>query len=503
MIPLILPGALFLISLYLRLAFISKGVYYPDCLTLVDASRQIVDAGNFVPYLTGNNLPVILGAGFIRLCRLFGQNDPVFAINLMSVVFSAFAVSALYFFCKTILDEWTALFASLSLMVLPLFLSLSTYGNSQAPALFFVLMGFSYLAEFKDHRIGTCLTSALFFGLAGACRPQDILFLAIAISSLFLVAVEDRSSGGRSLSVWDKVLLFVCFWVTVIFCILLVAIPFQFQVAAAPAAGFLVQLASLCGLYAHHMAKLCDHFAFSSLTLWWVLGPMALVVFAGGFLLVRSFVGVFVVLMLWCIIPWVIYSCIIPNTMYVQRYYLISLVPLMVMQGYALKAISQKCGKIVSVIVVSCFVVLLLVQFDRSLKVLAFRHSRAVSEDFGRWIGQKTEEDALIICRDENIFITTYGKRAIMLLPSAQGTVWGHHYQRWLAEKMTSHRQLYVVVPPPYAMLDEDIGFIDYLKRNYRLEVVGTEYFEFWANSLMELCIIPERLYRISPVSGG
>ena len=169
---LLIPLALFLVSFLLRLFLTSKGSYHLDCLNLAILAERSLDTGSLQSQFgPGYPVAVLLSAFFIFVSRIFSQNDPVIAVNLMSVVSSALCIPALYVIAEKLFGRLPAFLSAVIFSVTPIFLSISIYGKSHAPSLFFLLTGICFLLSFLETREKkTLVISSIFIGLMGASR---------------------------------------------------------------------------------------------------------------------------------------------------------------------------------------------------------------------------------------------------------------------------------------------------------------------------------------------
>jgi len=175
---------LILFSFVIRFALISKGPYHVDCLSLAMVSQHLAD--NFQlkhQFGSGYPLTVILGALFIAFTRLFQITDPVYSVNLMSVVLSSLSVGVFYVLVERLLNKRTAVFAAVAFSLSPIFLGISVYGKSHIPSLFFLLLSVYFLTRNgEDRTIKDFWLSAVFMGFMGACRLQDMVLVAPAVT---------------------------------------------------------------------------------------------------------------------------------------------------------------------------------------------------------------------------------------------------------------------------------------------------------------------------------
>jgi len=187
-----IPALLLLISLIIHLSLISKGPVSVDCLNLaINSKATLLD--HHLHYLEGSGYPlmVLLGSIFIAAGKCIGIADPVVAVNFVSVVFSSFAILTLYLLVKKICDPLTAILASTILLFNPIFLDISIYGMSHAPALCFLLLGLLSLLRFQtNNKTSDLLLCSLCLGFMGATRLQDLIVTLPAITFVFFIGLK-------------------------------------------------------------------------------------------------------------------------------------------------------------------------------------------------------------------------------------------------------------------------------------------------------------------------
>lgn len=185
---------LFFLSFWLRLSFISKGPYHEDALRLViSAQKTLATLKLHYLHFPGSPLTVIIATLNIFLFKLFSIDDPVFAVNFMSVFFSSLCVVMMFLVVREILDDLTAVISSLLLIVLPPFLSASLYGKDHAPAIFFALLStYLMLKYLSSRRLILLVYSGLALGFCGGARLSDLLII-VPLSSLFMLPPRGKN----------------------------------------------------------------------------------------------------------------------------------------------------------------------------------------------------------------------------------------------------------------------------------------------------------------------
>jgi len=403
-----IPFLLFFLSLLLRLSLISKGPFNGDCLGLAITSETLLN-GHQLNYLFGSGLPmtIILGAFFVWITKLFSIHDPVFAVNLMSVFFSSLCVPANYFFTKKLLNKKTALFSSMLLSVYPIFMAISVYGNSHAPSLFFLLAGLTALLTYQEaQKRHYLILSAVCLGLMGATRLQDMAIMTIPLSYLFFIQNKKIGFTQSSVSIAKSLAIF---WSIVLLTVLIFYIPaFLKQSSFDFSQSFHYQIIESFRWFFSSLLSKSLRYITSSVT---PLGCL-LVIFGFLFLLKKEPLK-FWFCVLWFVIPFFFFGNL---TFKVPRFFAVASIPLIIAQGYMLsiflsqKTIARFCSLFI-------FSLLIFLTFQNIYPIVKFRHHHELLPDFYKWVAQETGPEAIIIERDNGLFIEYYGHQRVMNPP--------------------------------------------------------------------------------------
>ena len=492
---LILAGVFFL-SLALRFALISKGPYNLDTLNLAIKAQETLKTGR-LQHLFGSGYPltVLLGALFILVTKMSGGADPVYAVNLMSVVLSALSVALLYRIADNLFGFWAAVFASVSFSLCPIFLSLSVYGKSHAPGMFFLLLSVLFLLRFLRQPCRRDLVfSAVFFGAMGAARLQDmfLLFPAMGFGVLFGQFLEPGFPfrGGR------KNLKFLA-----VFCL----------VAGGTAAAFhLPYILQKGGEYN------------SNVQLFWKLGfkdlymgffsplllmagqhlvdnftwPGLVTILTGFFLICRKNLSFGIFLLLWVFGPLFFYG----NHRFIinPRFLVVILPPLVLCQGYVLGTWSLKF-RTARFVMIPVFFSMLFLTVSQVYPALKFRHDHALLPDFVRWVAASVEPDAQVIVADEALFYRYYTNCRVFYRPA--------HPIRTTQEELDQFKQtvdalldqnipVYITTASLFAY-DRDRHFSDFFMSQYEGELIGSHDYEDWHLGSATTQVFLFDLYRV------
>lgn len=180
---------IFFFSFILRLFLISAGPYHIDCLALSINAQKTLDTFAFEhQFGPGYPLTIITGSMFLAFLRLFSLDDPVLAVNFMSVTLSSLTVLVFYHFLKNTINARAGMYGALFLSLHPIFLSLSVYGNSHIVCVFFLILSLYFLTcPFLKARY---IYFSLALGLMGAGRVQDMVLMIIPIGLFWLFRKE-------------------------------------------------------------------------------------------------------------------------------------------------------------------------------------------------------------------------------------------------------------------------------------------------------------------------
>ena len=436
-------------------------------------------------------MTAIFGAVFVGLAKIFNVTDPIIAVNFMSVFFSALCVPFFYFSVYKLFDKKTALISSIIFSIKPSFLAISVFGNSHSPFLFFMFLGFYFLFSYTDkNKTKNFFISALFFGLMGAARLQDLVPLLLPI--LFWVIIKTKEYNQEQ---WIKnSSVFVMILITTI---LLFYIKLLIHIKPAPS-GYIFS-----DYFVSHIFETIKHthldrfpimielFLFSQT----LVGLIAVI--AGGILLFQKSKKMFLFLMLWAFIPFAIYTCLAYAR---PRSFIVPSVALIIMQGYFLANFFKE-KKMLNLLAIGLLLVSVSLNFSRIVPILDFRHKNEMLPDFYRWIGHNTEKNAVILERDNSAFIRYYGKRTPMRPPADM-------FKLEPQKLKTFEKKLNALLDQGIPVYTTESGIIahapktvatlkKFFNQNYDLVYVGKKKFEDWHLGCLVHHIASNRIFKI------
>lgn len=492
-VQLFVMALLFVGSLWIRLSLISKGPYSVDTLNLAIKAEQLVTTLQLsYSYGSGYPLTIFCGGFFVALAKITGIHDSVIAVNFMSVFMGAACVPLLYGLVDKLIDRTTGLFAALFLSVSPIFLAVSTYGLSHAPALFFLLLGIYLLLAYRDSRqTWLFVGSAMAVGFLGAARMQNLILMAPLVGFLLW-----SISSGRRIKVFMNYALIALFSMGIFY------LPyFLGEYRDAYLAQIVrykddsvIQHASI-GLLFKPFLNIVYHIIHSFTPLGFVL--MAI----GTWLLGKSDNrnGYFAVL-IWLVVPVILYSRLYTL---VPRFLTIIHPPLCIVMAYFCSYYFRE-GRVMRFLSVTLVATMLFGMVGIVYPVLKNRHHQAVIPEYVRWVVKNVPDNARIVTVDDSLFFIYYSNLELLSRFHAQyrTDLTAHtQFQRELNELLRKDIPVYITEHGLYNY-DPHGEFSGMVQGAYRLESVGVRTYEFWQESCWQSGRYPRQLYRILPKAG-
>ena len=493
---------LFLAGLCLRAALVSQGPYHSDTLSYANSVKSTVEQKRLVG-MHGHGYPLtaLLGAVFYKWTAPWWGGDPVRAINVLNVIWSAAAFFPFYYLAVAFLSRPGAAVASLLFIVNPLLLSVSVYGNSHAPALLFSLLSLCFLiAHKKSGQFGPLFWSSLFFGLTGAARIQDAVVLIAPwaycfFSSRMLTSSSQspESSTRNAAGVFLAVAGFATGIVLLFYIILKsgrTASPFDARLLTF---NLIEPYAEIVSLYHLRMSLgyLIDIFS--------VPGIVAAVL--GAVVLLYSNRSLAVFLLLWFLVPFAFFG---NHFMVTPRWLVPAVIPVLLAETAFFLRMFFSSSRPVRGAAVLIFCGLLTLSLTQIVPVLWFRHRQAITPEYARWIGTVTEPDAVIIVGDDGPFIGWYGDRRTIRQIVTDTTYFQKadtlrrelkEYKRKLNDYLNKGTPVYIT---EIGLKSNNQGvFYLFLTKYFRLKYVGEAAFEVWHRSCLHQQILKIKLYQI------
>lgn len=458
----------------------------------------------------GFPLTVMLGALSLSFLRLFSVNDPVFAVNFMSVIFGSLSVGVFYLWVKKCLNMKTALFGSLLFSVSPIFWGLSVYGKSHTPCVFFLLTGLYLWARAAEQRsVRLLVLGAISLGFMGAARVVDLGLLLIPL--LFYVTTLPKPLGRKTNAGSDatsarsagpglfdrKGFRVGISCLTIVGIMFILYLPLLIGQDLATRQSFFLNDVRV-GLWENFMGL-------ASPRLWTALQFLRIDSSVIGMILV--WVGLFFLLlrqraMGGFLILWMLFTLLFYGNLHMtvtSRYFVILTPALYAALGYALACLAN--GRMLKTALASLLLIALCVRSVIFMyPLLQARHRHAILPAFTRWVARTVPAGSVIICADESAFFKYYTPLRVMgrpldLFGYAPETL--KDYQNRLDTLLAAGMPLYIHEGSLYAYNPDD-QFREFFLKHYTLTYQGTHLYEDWHAGFLKQQVYPFALYRVT-----
>jgi hypothetical protein len=337
--------------------------------------------------------------------------------------------------------------------------------------------------------------SALFLGLAGATRLQDVCLMSAAL--LFLFFAPPGASRAGTLNPAPSVFPRFLIWAgTGLAVAIAFHVPFFLQENQDV---YMNQLRRFwaAGLTDNYLGVASSRLLLSGVYLVKSMTEVGMLLSLLGLAALafrRWRVAVF--FLLWIAVPTLFYGNL--NTTSTSRFFVLVLPPLCLALGYGLSGLVRKgkaflfAGFVVFIIIIS-----LLVQY--MLPKLWFRHTTAALPEYCLWVGRVTEPEAVIISGDEALFMIFYSGRKTLVRPRSFGLLSDAQtgaFKDSVDDYITRGRPVYITAPALYSH-DKEKHFSAALDAAFRLVPVGQHIYEDWHLGSMALQIHHFVLYKV------
>jgi hypothetical protein len=496
-----IPVLIVLASFLLRWSLISKGPYNVDTLRLAIAAQETLQTFQ-LSYLNGPGYPlaVIFGTIFVFLGKILGVEDPVIAVNFVSVVFGTLCVWAYYELIKRLIDQRSASFSAIMFSICPIFLGLSVYGMSQVVALYFGLQGMVYLVEhLRLGKYKPLILAVVMLGLMGASRIQDLVLMAIPLSVLYFCGRKAFSDRRPALGEQWMVLGLCAVGVGMIVAVFHLPYLFsQFKNNYTNQLRVFYDITWTTNFMGIFSSRLLWNVAFiiDSLTM---LGFLISLVGLGTLARVRPYIAAF--LGIWILVPLLFYGNL--HSGINPRYMLLVLCPLVAGQGFLLAMVGNwgLWWQRSSVLIFTAIICVLMMSI---YPVLSFRHQHEILPDFARWVARVVDPQARVIVADENLFMHYYGKIHTLSRPRhidrlSQEELW--NFKNKVDALLDQGIPVYITTASLFAY-DKGGHFSSFFKKHYDGILVGKHLFEDWHLGDVSFQIFEADLYKIVKSQG-
>jgi len=185
---------LFLFSFILRYALRADCLFHADVVGYAFAAERTLETGQMhyglVPGYPGAIFIITI---FFAIAKVFGAVNAEGAAIISMLLFASLAVGFMYLFLREwIRNKYVSFTASVLFSLTPIFLSASTYGKDHGPSAMFILLT-AYLAALYHRKRSDklCVALGLSFGYAISVRLTNVFFLFPLLFLFFRIRYHD------------------------------------------------------------------------------------------------------------------------------------------------------------------------------------------------------------------------------------------------------------------------------------------------------------------------
>jgi len=482
---------IFAIAAIPRFAFISKGPFHYDTLDYVIAGKKTLETGSLhYAHGVGYPLTVILSA-FSQLIFGFFLADGIKAVLIITVIGASLATLAFFIFVDFLFkNKKIALFSALIFSFFPPFFSVTTYGRlDHAFALLFVISSFYFLfRHLRAKNVKYLVYSSVFLGLA-VCTRFSTLW---TVFPYLFVYVSWNSRLKKNKLIVFKNAFTIDKFVFSVFPAILTVTAFYLPMFLNSGISRFIEVISN-----PYQAKWMGLFTpLLTLSISWMVKSLTYLGIALGILGIyfifkeKKFICFFSVV--WVILLTLYFGNLSSVS---PRYLILPSLPLFFVIGFSIHKIEQ-FRKYLGLTILA---ILIFWTVYPIYPILEFRHSHNMQKEFAMYLKNITEENAIILAKDEGIFLRYYlesTNRSITSFPSTCNQVKMDEFFERMDSWLGENRSVYIIET---GFAYDPCGlFLNTLLQNYNLTLVGKHLNEDWHHKSISPGLFEERVFKIT-----
>jgi len=494
---------LFLISFIPRFELLSKGPFHWDTLYMIQCAEKTLKGKIALAQDVGALPAVFLDALFILIAHILNLNK-FFVVNIAVGFGASLSICFFYLFIKELLNSKKAAFySSILYSFLPPFFSVSTFGRTDHIfSLLFFFISFWLLVKYiKENNLKIYLSSLAFLGLAISTRFPEFLMFLVYLLILFIFG-ERIWIEKKNLKVKKKVITEVGLAIiipTVVFFIFY--LPFIGEVINRIILHATTeQFGKWAGIYSPYLV-ISLRYLFKSLSFWGI----ALSIFGTIILFRNRKYKEILIFTFWFLIMFIFFG---NQVTVAARFLITSMIPLLILTSYFITEflnffqsflkinISSFTSNSIQLILVA---ILIYLTFLPVYPILEFRHNHNMQKEFAMYLKNITEDNAIILAKDEGIFLRYYlgsTNRSITSFPSTCNSTKMKEFFEKMDSWLEENRSVYIIETG--LAYDPCRLFLNTLLQNYNLTLVGKHLNEDWHHKSIYPGLFEERVFKIT-----
>ena len=393
---------LFIFSFGLRLIYINPGLFEGDSVGMASAVEETFKTGILHGIFNGRYGGVIVNfITYIPYHLITGIESAEKSILLTEILFASLSVIILFLFVEKIFNnKFIPLITALLFSISPIFLSVTTYGNSIGIEIFFILTSFYLLASFhKNNSQLQLILSSLSIAFSVMVRESALIFIPLYF--LFYINPVIRSNRNfiyinrEVLKIRNLISVFVPFLLIFGIYTYYVFYNILYKTLFVPDDGS-GSIVSFMGVFSSVLQTSINDLYFN-------LNIMGVIFVVGGLIIFISLFEnkfSFIFFLLWSGL-----FLYFGNTNTYSPYYLaIVSIPFYIFISIYLNSL-YKLNRPIGII---CILLLSILLFSHVMPILDYRHKFSGEKEFALWVKDQIPPNSTVIAMNDATFFNYY-----------------------------------------------------------------------------------------------
>jgi len=456
---------IFIFSMSLRLRYMNPGLFETDSLGAASAIEETFKTGTLHGIFNGRYGTVIVNMiTYIPYHLITGIESAEKSLILTEILFASLATVVLFLFVQKLFDDKSiSLVAAVLFSVSPIFLSVTTYGNSIGTEIFFILASFYLLACFhKKNSQFYLILSSISIVFSVMVRESAMIFVPL----YFLFYINPIIKYDRHFLSLNREVLKIRNLTSVLFPFLLIFGIYSYYVFYNILSKTMFAKDDGSGSIAVFMGFLSPVLNISTNDLYFDLSLLGIIFVIGGLLIfIDSFENKFsfIFLLLWSG-TFFYYGNI---STYSPYYLAIVSVPLFIFIAIFTSSL-YKTNKLFGIIP---SLILIFILFSQIQPILDYRHNFSGEKEYALWVEKEVPPNSRVIAANDNGFFNYYTKLGVLSHPIGDS----EKTKTWVKETnslLKNGTNIYIVTSG--FSYDPGLIFKNVLYQNFSIEYVGS-----------------------------
>lgn len=482
---------IFIFSMSLRLRYMNPGLFELDSTGAASAIEETFKTGTLQGLFNGRYGTVIVNMiTYTPYHLITGIESAEKSLIFTEILFASLATVVLFLFVQKLFDDKSiSLVAAILFSVSPIFLSVTTYGNSIGIEAFFILASFYLLACFhKNNSQFHLILSSFSIAFSVMIRESAMIFVPL----YFLFYINPIIKYDRHFISLNREVLKIRNLVSVLFPFLLTFGIYTYYVFYNVLFKTLFTKDDGSGSIAVFMGVFSPGLNVSTNDLYFDLSILGIIFTIGGLIIfIDSFENKFYFIFL---LLWAGTFFYFGNVDVYSPYYLVTVsVPFYIFIAIFMSAL-YKTNKLLGIMP---SLILIFILFSQIQPILDYRHTFSGEKEYALWVEKQVPSNSRVIAANDNGFFSYYTKLGTISHPIGNA----EETKTWVKETnllLKNGTNVYIVT----SGFSYDPGriFQNALYQNFDIEYVGSQMNEDYHKATIKDNRYKSNLWKINKI---